>query len=409
MSIKKPVWQQPWGYAESFIISLGVLCVGFVFELILPKTSSVLVFPVNLILGVVFLVLLLLSHFFLRKTRIHAFLSGVPLSVALVSCLSILVILMGVLPQVSNHEQGLIQQLSLNQITSSFPFLMINLFLLFVLGLVSLKKTFPFKLKNWGFVFSHWGLWLVIFAGGLGAGDLRRLKMDVYESRIEWSAYDEKGRYFELPLAIKLQDFLIEEFNPKLAIVENETGRLYEAQKPSMLMLEKDLHANLQGWKIEVQEFYMTSGRAGDRYYELFDFGAAPAAKVQVVSKQNDTLCAWISCGSFNRPHESLKLNNDLSLVMTVPEAKRFASSLTLITPDGRERDEVLEVNKPITVNGWKVYQLSYDEKLGRYSEKSVLELVYDPWQTYVYFGVFMMMIGAVYMFWRGRKNSGIN
>ena len=152
MSIKKPIWQHPLGYAESFIISLSILSVGFILEFILPKTQSTLVFPLNLILGASFFTLLVLSHFLFRKTKIHAFLSSIPLTIALVSSLSLLVILMGILPQVPSHKTGLVQQLGLNQMTSSYPFLMINVLLLLVLGLVSLKKTFPFKLKSFGFV-----------------------------------------------------------------------------------------------------------------------------------------------------------------------------------------------------------------------------------------------------------------
>jgi len=34
----------------------------------------------------------------------------------------------------------------------------------------------------------------------------------------------------------------------------------------------------------------------------------------------------------------------------------------------------------------------------------SVVEVVKDPWQIYVYIGIFMMMIGSIYMFWRGNK-----
>lgn len=404
MSIKKPIWQQPWGYAESFMISFGVLCIGFGLELLSPSTASALVFPLNIIIGTGFFILLLLAHFLFIKTPIHLFLSSVPMTIGLVSALSVLVILMGILPQVGSNQNGLIEQLGLNRMTRSFPFLLINLFLLVVLAFVSLRKTFPFKLKNWGFVCSHWGLWIIIFAAGLGSGDLRRLRMDVYENKTEWRAYDDKEHYFAMPLAIKLNDFMIDEFHPKLAIVENETGALCEALKPSMIMIEKALVCELQTWKIRVDEFYTSSGRAGERYYQLSDFGAAPAAKVLVTSPQNDSLQGWISCGSFNRPHESLKLDDQFSLVMTVPEPKRFSSQVTFFTPDGNKKEATLEVNKPVTVNGWKIYQLSYDDKMGRYSDKSILEVVRDPWQPYVYLGIFMMMIGAIYLFWKGRE-----
>lgn len=46
-----------------------------------------------------------------------------------------------------------------------------------------------------------------------------------------------------------------------------------------------------------------------------------------------------------------------------------------------------------------KIYQLSYDTSMGRWSETSVLELVRDPWLPFVYVGLGMMMLGAVFMF----------
>ncbi|WP_321306491.1 cytochrome c biogenesis protein ResB [Marinifilum fragile] len=401
----KPLWQTPWGYAESFLIACGLLLIGFLLEFTIQSNSGTSIrYPMNLILGVVFLTFLLVFYRLIRKSNLYHFLSGVPASVGAIAVLTLLVIIMGITPQVPMQEENLITKLSLNQLTTSWPFLFINLYLLVVLALVIVRKSFPFRLRNWGFVCSHLGLWITIFAAGLGSGDLMRLKMDLHENKTEWKAYDDKGNYYELPLAIKLNDFIIDEFNPKLAVVENETGKLYEPTKPSMIMIEKDLTAQLHDWSVTVDEFLPLSGRAGDKYHPLLDFGAAPAAKVSVSTNYSETLTGWISCGSFNRPHESLKLNDNYSLLMTVPEPKKFSSKVTIYTPDGEKEDRVLEVNKPQSVNGWKIYQLSYDEKMGKYSSLSVVEVVKDPWQVYVYIGIFMMMIGSIYMFWRGNK-----
>ncbi|GAB7088336.1 cytochrome c biogenesis protein ResB [Marinifilum fragile] len=358
----------------------------------------------NLILGAVFLTFLLVFYRLIRKSNLYYFLSGVPASVGAIAVLTLLVIIMGITPQVSMQEENLITKLSLNQLTTSWPFLFINLYLLVVLALVIVRKSFPFRLKNWGFVCSHLGLWITIFAAGLGSGDLMRLKMDLYTNKTEWKAYDNNGNYYELPLAIKLNDFLIEEFNPKLAVVENESGKLYEATKPSMIMIEDELECALHDWNIKIDDFLASSGRVGEKYHQMYDFGAAPAAKVSVAVNSSDTLSGWISCGSFNRPHESLKLDDKYSLLMTVPEPKKFSSKVTIFTPDGQKEEQFLEVNKPQSVNGWKIYQLSYDEKMGKYSNLSVVEVVKDPWQVYVYIGIFMMMIGSIYMFWRGNK-----
>ena len=401
----KSLWQAPWGYAESFLIAFGLLLIGFLLEFTIQSNSgSPIRYPMNLILGAVFLVLLVSFYRFIRKSNLFLFLSGIPASIGAITALTLLVIVMGITPQVPMQEESLITRLSLNQLTTSWQFLLINFYLLIVLALVIIRKSIPFKIKNWGFVCSHLGLWITIFAAGLGSGDLMRLKMDLHENRTEWKAYDDKGNFYELPLAIKLNDFQIEEFHPKLAVVENTTGKLYEKSKPSLIMIEQNLECKLHDWKIKVDEFLLSSGRAGEKYHQMYDLGAAPAAKVSVAGNSTDTISGWISCGSFNRPHESLKLNDNYSLLMTVPEPKKFSSEVTLFTPDGKKENLVLEVNKPQSANGWKIYQLSYDEKMGKYSTLSVVEVVKDPWQIYVYIGIFMMMIGAVYMFWRGNK-----
>jgi cytochrome c biogenesis protein ResB len=56
-------------------------------------------------------------------------------------------------------------------------------------------------------------------------------------------------------------------------------------------------------------------------------------------------------------------------------------------------------VNKPFSIDGWKIYQLNYDTTMGRWSEISVLELVRDPWLPVVYTGIAMMLLGALCMF----------
>ncbi len=401
----KPLWQSPWGYAESFMLAFGLLFIGFSLEFTVGSASfGSIIFPQNLILGSVYILLIALVYVLIRKKPVFKFFSGIPASIGAIAGLTILVVIMGITPQIPMASKGIVSILAFNRLTTSIPFLLINFYLLFVLGMVVMQKLFPLKWKNWGFICSHLGLWITVFAAGLGSGDLQRLRMDLNENQIEGRAYDDKGNYLELPLAIKLNDFRIDEFHPKLAVVDNTTGMLYEASKPSMIMIEDGLKCKLHDWEIIVDDFFVTSGRAGDRYYSLVDFGAAPAAKVSVVSHAKDTITGWISCGSFNRPHESLKIDDRFSLLMTVPEPKKFSSEVSIYTPDGQKQEQTLEVNKPFTVNGWKIYQLSYDETMGIYSTKSIVEVVKDPWQVFVYIGVFMMMIGSIYMFWRGNK-----
>ena len=98
----------------------------------------------------------------------------------------------------------------------------------------------------------------------------------------------------------------------------------------------------------------------------------------------------------------SLQLDQRTILAMTTPEPQKYSSDL-IITDDETGNTEVrVEVNKPYKHRGWKLYQLSYDERMGKWSQLSVIEAVRDPWLPLVYTGIFMLLAGAAYLFWTG-------
>ena len=68
---------------------------------------------------------------------------------------------------------------------------------------------------------------------------------------------------------------------------------------------------------------------------------------------------------------------------------------MKIYTQEGTITGGTIEVNRPMEIEGWKIYQLSYDETKGRWSDISVFELVRDPWLPVVYTGIIMMMAGA--------------
>ena len=75
---------------------------------------------------------------------------------------------------------------------------------------------------------------------------------------------------------------------------------------------------------------------------------------------------------------------------------KRFASEIQIETKTGKHIEATVDVNKPVDVDGWKIYQYGYDTQMGAMSQTSVLELVKDPWLPLVYTGIFMMLAGAL-------------
>ena len=83
---------------------------------------------------------------------------------------------------------------------------------------------------------------------------------------------------------------------------------------------------------------------------------------------------------------------------------RRFASDIQILTKTGEDIRTTIEVNKPVEVDGWKIYQYGYDTQMGAMSQISILELVSDPWLPLVYTGIYMMLAGAVCMFILGGR-----
>lgn len=86
---------------------------------------------------------------------------------------------------------------------------------------------------------------------------------------------------------------------------------------------------------------------------------------------------------------------------------RRFASELQILTKTGKNIMATVDVNKPVSVEGWKIYQYGYDTRMGAMSQTSILELVSDPWLPLVYAGIYMMLGGAVALFVLGKKKNG--
>ena len=110
----------------------------------------------------------------------------------------------------------------------------------------------------------------------------------------------------------------------------------------------------------------------------------------------------WLAAGTYVQPAFVLPISEELELAMTLPEVKKYHSDVEITTSNGEVIKTTLEVNKATRVEGWKIYQLDYDADMGRWSTYSVFELVYDPWQTYVYIGIFMTLFGTLTMMWQG-------
>ena len=412
MKTNKPIWQKPWQYKEGIVISLTLLVLGFALEYSSGGrgVTHLIEYPQNLYFGIGLIVITALLSVFGKQSAIKQWLESISAAICSITLLLFVSLLMGLTLQYDSTAPDLIQKLGLSHVITSWPYLFANLLLLLSLGMVTLKNLKTFELRKLGYIVSHVGLWIVIFGANFGSSQLLRLQMEVNEGEISNVAYDMSTKTkYKMPFAIKLNDFVLDEYTPKLAIVNNHTGVLLNGKNKNIILVDTSVNSVLLDWEINVEEYIYSSAKAGNRYYSINEQGAAPSALINVIDKKGDTISGWVGCGSYNRPYESLKLTNELSLIMLFPEAKKFTSKIEILEQNGTHHELELQVNNPITIDGWKIYQLSYDSELGRWSDVSVFEIVRDPWLPFVYTGIFLMLIGAVYMFWMGSRNKKIS
>ena len=343
--------------------------------------------------------------------------SGMEASITSIAVFLALVIIMGLTRQyVLPEKSGAMGWLGFKNMLSAWSFVLVFIYMLSVLGLATLRriKTFRWK-KDIPFVLNHVGLFIALTSAVLGSADMRRYQMVVEKNVPEWRATDENGEMVEMDLAIELNDFTIDEYPPKLMLIDNESGRTLPENQPVTLLVDKErIIGSLLDWDIEVSNMLENSapmiGKDSVHFVEFYSEGAAAAVYVTAKNrKQGNSVSGWVSSGSYLYPYHALKLDERMSLVMPDREPKRYASDVTVYTKDEKKIDYIIEVNKPLKVNGWKIYQISYDERMGKWSKVSKFELVRDPWLWLVYVGIVMMILGAVGLFVVGKSPLNIH
>jgi hypothetical protein len=398
----------PWKFSHSFMIGISVLVIGLVIETVTNgMTIQPIGAPFNIYIGFIFCSLILFLHFGYRKHSIVQWMSSIPAAVSAISLYAILVLVLGFIRQDDVQVSENIRLLGLNHVKTGWPFLLIQIYVLTILGVVTLRRTLPFSIKNLGFFLNHFGLWLVLLSAGLGAGDLQRLTINLLENENDNNiGISSHGEVCKLPFTLKLLDFTIDEYPAKLAIVNSQTGNLVIADKANALpMAEKGLKTKLGDWQIEVFD-YLPQAMMKDSTVEKSEIaGSCPAALIKAqnpITRQK--VQGWLMSGSYAQAPVILRLQGSSMMVLSAAEPRKYSSTLQ-IKIDSTHVDTVkLAVNKPFSVRGWDLYQLSYDQSKGKWSTLSVLEAVRDPWMPLVYTGLFMLMGGAIILFWTGRK-----
>ncbi|MGC8774055.1 MAG: cytochrome c biogenesis protein ResB [Chlorobaculum sp.] len=396
----------PAGFRDAALFTFVAILAGFGIELLTSGGGiNVPGWPFNLVFLLLFGAVIFTVGLMFREHPVVSWLGGIPLGLSLIIGIALLSFIGGVLPQDKYPPDSLVAILRLNGMFSSWPFAMVILLFLFNLGLSLVWKTIPFRVANLQFMLFHGGFWLALSCGLLGSTQLERLVVPLYEGKESDVAYNrESETAIHLPFSIYLKDFQIDEYTPQFALYDPQHDQVIEPKSKLMPELRKGVKAEWDGLGSVTVLDYLVSALPGADGVPVPVAGkkGVPFAKVRIdengkISEQ------WISSGGPQLKPLFVPMGNYF-IVMADGAPKAFRSDVMLISKGGERKVQTLEVNKPVDFEGWKLYQMGYDEKAGRWSTLSLVEAVRDPWLPAVYLGFFMIMAGNVLYFWKGFK-----
>lgn len=397
----KSLWVFPWKYPESFLIAFALLLASLGLEFITGTKAPRISWPVNFVSIVLLANISLLLYLLSRKRSAFKWFYSVPASVASIALFVVPSLLMALVPQKQTNFLFF-----LYDVNESWTYIVGVLFFLIILGTVTIKRVACFTKKDFGFFLNHFGLWLCIASAHLGAGDIQKLNMFLEEGETAWYAVENGNRTEELDFAIKLRDFSIEEYPAKIAFVESASGKIINQNNKALLYdPHEGLQFNYKNNSFTIEKLLMCSAPVMNRFEPVMGIGATQSIKI-LRSYNGIVDTFWVSSPSILYRQEVYRVDSISTMIMTKPEAKRFLSEVRVFEKDGAVYDTVIEVNKPIKISGWKIYQTSYDESMGRWSTRSMFELVRDPWLPAVYAGFFLLIGGAFYLIWTGRRKE---
>ena len=394
------------GFKKPAVFTVTAIVAGLAIEWLTSGSGiSVPNWPVNFYFLVVLTVVIALVGLKFRDQPLVSWLGGIPVGLSLIIGLAMLSLIGGVIPQDAAKPDSLASLLRLNGMFSSWPFAFVTLLFLFNLGLSFVWKIVPFRVANLQFILFHGGFWIALSCGLLGSSDLQRLVIPLYEGQESSVAYEMPSeRPVHVPYSIYLKEFKIDEYVPQFALYDPSTDKVIADKSKLLPEVKKGARAEWPGIASVTVLDYLPSAIPDSNGNLVPDQGkkGVSVAKVRIVA-DGKSYEEWITDGGPEIKPRFVPVGKYF-LGMMAGQPKAFRSDVMIRGASGERRTELLEVNKPIDFHGWKLYQMGYDEKAGRWSTMSLVEAVNDPWLPAVYCGFFMIMAGNLLYFWKGVK-----
>ena len=388
-----------WGYKRAFLRCALLFVVGTTLQLAVGDIdSSLLHYPWGLILAVNYLYLLVVAYAMRNRWRWLRQLGDDKACLSSLAAFGAIVIVFGLTRQDPARE-GLVGALGFSRMTSSWPFNLLLFYFMTTLGIRTVSDIHHLRDRRMAAVLTHLGVFVLLVAGTFGSGDTVRCMVTTRVGTPVSIGRDDAGREVRLPFALTLDDFSIEEYPPKLYLLDTRR----ESSSREFLSVEADgAEAIIGDWRIRADHSLDMAGRLPEEsdWRAMKHVGAAPAVYASAENTvTGERFSGWVSCGSHIFEPSYLMLDGGMAVAMPRREAKRYLSRVNIMEEGGIRRDVEIEVNHPARVGSWRVYQVGYDTSKGRWSDTSVLECIRDPWYGAAHLALWMLLAAGVVMF----------
>ena len=298
------MWKHPWTYKEGLAIGIGLVLTGNLLQVSVGTFSTdFLKFPVNALAGIIYLLIIIILSIQSGKNKVIRWFSGMEASITSIVVFLGLVLVMGLTRQSAVPDSsGVMGFLGFKNMLSAWSFVLVFVYMMTVLGLVTLRRLKHFRWKkDIPFVLNHLGLFLTLLAAVLGSADMHRYQMVVGKENPEWRATDDNTKMVEMDLAIQLNEFTIDEYPPKLMLIDNNSGKTLPEKQPVSILIDKQgAVGQLLDWEITVTQILDNSapviGKDSVKFVEFYSEGASAAVLVNARNIKNGiTTTGWVS------------------------------------------------------------------------------------------------------------------
>lgn len=390
----------------SIVIPLLLFLDGTLMQLIFGKFPiSIFKFPVNFTFIFALLGILALVFIFYKTKTFVKFLSSGYAALSSILFFIFHVITMVLFSQ-DDYSFGFWGTIGFRKITDTWTYAYSTLYLLLSLGMVSFRRLTPFNVRNLFFHLNHFGLWIVIAFASLGQADKIKIFISVPENETVWYGSDNAGNIHETNFAIKLNKFKLSFYSPQLAVMD-DNGELLKAKEFHPIDFVKDSEIKYKNFNFKCLDLYEDAIIFKDSVVFVDGLPEKIWTGIIEISYKSKIDTVLLSSATSFHPPKIVRLQKDLNLILLPAEAKYYGSEIDILTDiDSELKNYLIEVNKPLKIGNWTIYQNSFKKNSHNNGYTSIFLAVYDPWIKIVYIGILMMLIGAIYLIFSRKKET---